>query len=165
MRQKKHRVQLLELEKAENVFDVQPPPLALLVDLEGTITEFCPSPISVIEALAYFDEFATRKGLELRQLHYVTNADLELSQLHIPRIMNRFHPSAHKPFFRPPPEAVVNRSRTIVVGDQYLTDGLLAWRFGFSFGLVRASWNQPKWPRCQLFFGRSLSFLFFKLAK
>lgn len=159
------RVPLLQLEKPENVFDLQPPVNGLLVDLEGTLTEFRPSRRSVIKAMAHFDEIAARNGLDLRCLHYVTNADLEEGGARWPVGQARLHPHARKPFFTPPVEIRLHGHGTVVVGDQYLSDGLLAWRFGFSFGLVRAMDQQPTWPRIQLAIGHALAGLFFKVVK
>jgi hypothetical protein len=40
----------------------------------------------------------------------------------------------------------------------------MAWRFGFSFGLVTPSGRPPAWPRAQLFVGRMFSCAFFRLV-
>ena len=160
-----HRGSVLLLRKPENVFDLRPAPAALLVDLEGTLTEFCPSRTAVIEAVTHFDEVAMRNGLDLHRLHYVTNLDLKELGDQYPGIPPRIHSHAHKPFFTPPAEFKLHGDGTFVVGDQYLTDGLLAWRFGFSFGLVEASGNQPAWPRMQLFVGHALSRMFFRVVE
>ncbi len=161
----RERVPLLLLEKPENVFDLHPSPAAVLVDLEGTLTEFSPPPSSVIEALSQFDEAATQNGLPLSKIHYVTNANLGEIKDSCPALSGRFHPAAHKPFFTPPHEFQLRGHRTVVVGDQYLTDGLLAWRFGFSFALVRTNGHEPAWPRLQLFIGRKLAHVFFRSAE
>ncbi len=158
----REQVPLLLIEKAENVFDLRPPAAAVLVDLEGTLTEFCPCPNSVIQALVRFDEAAARKGLHLNRVHYVTNADVGELSFPYPALSERFHPLARKPFFTPPEEFRQYGCRTVVVGDQYLTDGLLAWRLGFSFALVEAPGRKPAWPRLQVSVGRKLSRLFFK---
>jgi hypothetical protein len=142
------RVPLLLLEKPEKVFYLQPTPVALLVNLEVTLTESCPSRSLAIEAFLHFDEVATQNGLDLNRIHYITNADLKGLGTQFPEISGRLHLYAHKPFFTPPAEFRLHGYGTVVVGDQYVTDRLLAWRFGFSFGLVRASMHQPAWPRC-----------------
>jgi hypothetical protein len=157
----RRRVPLLELDDAEKVFQLQPQPMALLVDVEGTLTEFAPSRLSVVEALARFDEVAVRNGLDLRRLHYLTNAGLAEGG-RWPGMPVRLHRRAHKPFSSPPEQFQSYGYRTVVVGDQYLTDGLLAWRFGFSFGLVSARRQQPAWPQIQLAVGRAVSRLFFQ---
>lgn len=162
MKRLPHRVPLLRLDNAEKVFGLRPAPRALLVDLEGTLTEFCPPPRSVIKALVGFDQVAVRNGLDLHLLHYVTNANLQELGAEFHAISARLHSHANKPFFTPPEEFRLQSNRTFVVGDQYLTDGLLAWRFGFSFGLVKASTHQPDWPRAQLSVGRILCPLFFQ---
>lgn len=151
------------LEKPEDVFDLQPAPVALLVDLEGTLTEYCPSRSSVIETVMRFDEIATRNGLDLRRLHYVTNAGLKQIGAECSEITGRIHRDARKPFFSPPEEFRLHGYGTVVVGDQYLTDGLLAWRFGLSFGLVKAFGHRPAWPRVQLSAGRALSHMLFRV--
>lgn len=141
---------------------MHPAPLAFLVDVEGTLTEFGPSRRTVIEASARFDELASKRDIDLKRLHYVTNAALgptEASRMSIPC---RVHVRAGKPFFNPPEEFIVHGGRTIVVGDQYLTDGLMAWRFGFSFGLVGVAARPPIWPLIQLMAGRALSPLFLR---
>ncbi len=165
MKRMPRRIPLLLLEKPENVFDMQPGPAALLVDLEGTLTEFSPSESSVMEAVAHFDEVATRNGLDLGRVHYITNADLKELRAQCAEILARVHLRAQKPFFTPPADFLQHGYRTVVVGDQYLTDGLLAWRFGFSFGLVKAPGHQPLWPRMQLFSGRALSHVFLRLVE
>ena len=106
-----------------------------------------------------------RNGLDLHRLHYVTNANLKGFGDQCGGILARIHPDALKPFFTPPPEFRLQAYDTVVVGDQYLTDGLLAWRFGFSFALVGASSHQPAWPRAQRFVGRALSPVFFGLVE
>jgi len=159
------RIPLLVLNKAEHVFVLEPTPAALLVDLEGTLTEFNPSPHSVINALACFDGVARQNGLDLRLLHYVTNADLGGFCNLCHEFSARLHLRACKPFFTPPREFQLYGHGTFVVGDQYLTDGLLAWRFGFSFGLVKTSATQPLWPRVQLRVGQAVSHLFCKLPE
>jgi hypothetical protein len=158
-----HRVPLIFLDRAESVFDLRPIPEALLVDLEGTLTGFCPSRGAVVEAVGRFDELATRNGLDLRRVHYVTNAGMEEPDAQ--KMSGRVHVNARKPFFSPPMEFESHARVTTVVGDQYLTDGLMAWRFGFSFGLVRAWGDQPNWPRMQLYLGRILLRLFFRSTK
>ena len=156
------RVPLLIIERAENVLDLRPPPAAVLVDLEGTLTEFCPRPISVIQALVRFDEAAARNGVPLNRVHYVTNANVGELTFPYSALSERFHPLARKPFFTAPDEFRLYGCHTFVVGDQYLTDGLLAWRLGFSFALVEAPGHKPAWPRLQVSVGRKLSRLFFK---
>ena len=156
------RVPLFLLEEPESVFDLRPMPSAILVDLEGTLTGFCPLRRSVAGALVNFDTFAKSKGVDLSRLHYVTNAGVRDIRIECPAISDRIHLQAHKPFFTPPKEFRADPMQTIVVGDQYLTDGLLAWRWGFSFGLVRWSGQRPLWPRLQLAFGGLLSNLCFK---
>jgi len=159
------RAPLLLLENPENVFDLRPTPAALLVDVEGTLTEFSPSRGSVIEALKRFDEVARRNSVDLRRVHYITNADFKEFGVQYPDFAARVHPHARKPFFAPPEEFRRYGNDTVVVGDQYLTDGLLAWRFGFSFALVRTSVDQPTWPRVQRAIGRVLALVFFKVAE
>jgi len=156
------RVPLLLLETPERVFDLRPAPAALLVDLEGTLTEFHPSWACVTKAVAQFDGIAMRNGLDVRQVHYVTNADFKEFRHRCGGISARIHTDALKPFFTPPSEFRLHGYDTVVVGDQYLTDGLLAWRFGFSFGLVNASSHQPAWPRAQRSLGHTLSHAFFR---
>jgi len=153
------------LEKPENVFSLEPTPAALLVDLEGTLTVFSPSRSSVIEALTHFEEVAAENGLDRRRLHYVTNAAFHGLTSRCPGISARLHTRAHKPFFTPPAQFQLYGQATVVVGDQYLTDGLLAWRFGFSFGLIRTSEHQLFWPHMQLSVGQLLSPLFFRLGE
>lgn len=88
--------------------------------------------------MAHFDEVATQKGLDLPRLHYVANADLEGEGTGWGAMALRFHRRARKPFFTPPEEVRRHGHGVAVVGDQYLTDRLLAWRLGFAFGLVSA---------------------------
>jgi predicted HAD superfamily phosphohydrolase YqeG len=158
------KVPLFLLNKPEDVFDSRPGPTALLVDLEGTLTGFRPTDDSVVEAVTRFDELAKRNGINLPELHYVTNADMSDLGKKRPEVLARVHRRAHKPFFTPPPEFRSRGHRAVVVGDQYLTDGLLAWRWGFSFGLVSEQAHAPMWPRAQLAAGRAVSRVFFSMA-
>jgi hypothetical protein len=159
------KVPLILLKKPENVFNIQPSAVALLVDLEGTLTEFCPSLRSVVEAISHFDEIAKRNGIDLQCLHYVTNANLDDSGASVAVVPTRLHHHAFKPFYTPSEEFRSHGYGTVVIGDQYLTDGLLAWRFGFSFCLVNASYQRPTWPQVQLSAGRALAPLFFRMVK
>jgi predicted HAD superfamily phosphohydrolase YqeG len=156
-----HRVPLLVLRAPQDIFNLRPGPTALLVDIEGTLTDFCPSDKAMNEAIASFDQVATQHGLSLSRLHYITNAHLERFVIHHPEISNRFHTNAHKPFFNLVEEFTRNDRKMVVLGDEYLTDGLLAWRLGFSFALVRGMWHQPLWPRVQQSLGHFLSQVFF----
>lgn len=153
-------IKLLSVPQA--VFQTRPAPSALLVDIEGTLTGFSPSAASVAEAILAFDESALQSGLELRRVHYVSNAKLSGISLVTQGISGRLHVNAHKPFFIPPNDLI--SCNTIVIGDQYLTDGLLAWRFGFSFALINSSHKKPWWPALQLHLGHAISFLFFKVV-
>lgn len=56
---------------------------------------------------------------------------------------------ARKPFTRRSRlEAAAAGTLQCVVGDQILTDGLLAWKLGLPFvHIVRAAPNEPAWPR------------------
>jgi len=98
------RVPLLLLEAPEAVFDLVPPPTALLVDVEGTLTEFKPSRRSVIDALAHFDDIAERNGVDVQRLHYVTNAKVVEDGSRWDAMSSRLHCDAQKPFFTPPEE-------------------------------------------------------------
>src|SRR6266851_5798106 len=146
VRHLRSRAPLLLLKRAEDVFKLCPSPEALLVDLEGTLTTFSPSLNSVISAIADFDVVAKQNGLDLNRIHYVTNATLKGFETQGVEYAPRVHTRAHKPFFTPPEEFCRLRHETIVVGDQYLTDGLMAYRHGLSFGLVKRSGRQPTWP-------------------
>jgi len=158
------RTPLFLLERATDVFDVCPTAEAFLVDLEGTLTGFSPSLAIAVEAITNFDLIGLGRGVFPKEIQYLTNATFQLTGQITPAWSARFHSRAHKPFFVPPAEFRNRGPHTVVVGDQYLTDGLLAWRFGFSFGLVRAVNQQPLWPSTELSIGRWLSPLFFTVA-
>jgi hypothetical protein len=153
------RVPILLFEKAEDIFRLQPLPKAAIVDIEGTLTEFGPSTGLVIQAILHFDQVALRNGF-VNCIHYVTNTSFNGNQC--PTISQRFHPSALKPFFAPPKELLFYGRDTLVVGDQYLTDGLLAWLNGFSFALTKPRGHSPIWPRIQRSMGWIVSQLFFR---
>lgn len=159
------RVPLFRIQSAERVFRLGATPEALLVDVEGTLTGFSPSGRVVVESLARFDRIAGCAGLDLRYLHYVTNADFEQSGAAWAGVYGRFHCRARKPLFAPGDEFRLGGRRTLVVGDQYLTDGLLAWRFGFSFALVESVERRPTWPRAQFYVGQVMSRLFFEIIE
>lgn len=153
---------MLRLDKPEDVFSLQPTPAALLVDLDGTLTGFSPSPDEVEKAVTRFDELAVRHNLNLDLLHYVSNANWGCPRDLPAALSGRIHQRARKPFFRPCPEVLSHAQSGIVVGDQYLTDGLEAWRFGLSFALVSPTRSRPTFPVLQRLVGRPLAPLFFR---
>lgn len=157
----RRRIALVPLDSPEQVFGMRPAPSSLLVDLEGTLTGFSPPSHSAAEALTRFDQIATQNGLDVRQVHYVTNANFKDLMTHLPAVSDRIHIRAHKPFFTPPRQ-ILQCGNAVVLGDQYLTDGLLAWRYQFTFGLVRQSTELPPWPRVMLLLGRAVSRLFWR---
>lgn len=156
-------MKVLLFEKPERIFKIRPVPAGLLVDLEGTLTEFSPVQDSVANAVLGFDNVAADNGFDMNQVHYVTNANFGGLQTHLPTIAHRIHTRAHKPFFKLPNQ--LPDRNVVVLGDQYLTDGLLAWRHGFVFGLVRRAGRLPVWPRTMLLVGRAVSCLFFRMAE
>lgn len=158
------RAPLLLLEKPENVFKIKPIPAAFLVDLEGTLTKFSPSQALLLEALTHFEKAASQNGIDTHRIHYVTNAKFRELASWCPEFWARIHTHAHKPFWNPPKEYRLHGRATVVLGDQYLTDGLLAWMSGFSFALVRQV-DKPVWSRVQRSIGCILSPLFFRMVK
>jgi hypothetical protein len=158
------RVPLVLLRKAEDVFAVRPLPAAFLVDVEGTVTQWHPTSDALLEALFHFDVAARRAGVDSRQIFYWSNAPLELADKGNGGLERRWRSNAHKPFCTPPEAFKKHGHSTVVVGDQYLTDGLLAWRYGFSFALVSAPQVRPLWPRLQLAIGSLIAGLFFRHA-
>lgn len=144
-----HRAPIARVQHAHCVFELESKPVALLVDVEGTLTDFAPTPNVLVEALSEFDELAMRAGINVERLHYVTNAKVSCVEIEADRWQGRLHCRARKPFFAPRTAFLTGGHRTFVVGDQYLTDGLLAWRCGFTFVLVEGRLNQPWWPRWQ----------------
>jgi hypothetical protein len=155
------RSRLFLLEKAQQVFDLRPIPAAILIDLEGTLTGFDPLPSRLLTAVADFDRLAVAQGMDLQRLHYVTNARFAGLELTGNAMGERLHRQANKPFFEAPAQFRGLGRGAVVIGDQYLTDGLLAWRMGYSFALVRAADPGPRWPRVQRRLGQILSPLFF----
>ena len=155
------QIPLLHLSGPDGALALQPPPLALLVDIEGTLTGFHPSINAVLEAVASFDRAAIRAGMDLDKIHYVTNASFARVLDLNPSLSPRFHSRSRKPLYTPPREFPRRGFEALVIGDQYLTDGLLAWRFGYSFALVEFLGEMPLWPRLQLAIGHLLSTFFF----
>jgi hypothetical protein len=160
-----HRTRLCLLKNIENIFDLEPAPDALLIDLEGTLTGFGPSRTMLVDAITLFDSLVATKRIPISRVHYVTNSGLEGIEIDDPSISARLHRSAGKPFFSPPTEFSSDARSPYVIGDQYLTDGLLAWRKGFSFALLKTQGSRPIWPRIQFFAGRILSPIFFELRE
>jgi predicted HAD superfamily phosphohydrolase YqeG len=158
------RTILFNLDDAESIFASPYRPNILIVDVEGTLTPFSPSQELVIEATDRFDQRAMECGIDLSRIYYVTNSDYGSILIRCPRLIGRIYSRAHKPFFRLPAEFVLASNRPVVVGDQYLTDGLMAWRYGVPFGLVKLRGVVPPWPRLQLALGRMIEPLLFRRA-
>lgn len=145
------------------MFDLKPLPAAILVDLEGTLVEFGPTVDAVIRAVSSFDSAVSESGIDVDKVHYVSNLNFRVP-VGLPGF-ERIHVKANKPFFIPPKLFLDHGPKTFVIGDQYLTDGLLAWRFGFSFALTGRCGREPLWPRVQRSAGRCLCPLFFCESK
>src|ERR1035438_9450751 len=157
------RTPIYSIDRAAAVFNLRPPPDALLVDLEGTITPFSPTAESVIEATLRFDQAATQCGTDISKINYVTNAELSSAVSECPRLAGRLHTRAHKPFCTLPSGCPASNNYCVVLGDQYLTDGLMAWHYDLPFCLVRCSEYRPTcWPRFQFILGRAIAPIFFK---
>jgi hypothetical protein len=154
------------LETPESAFELSPPAAFFLVDLEGTLINFGLSVHSLLQSMTRFDALASREGICLDRVHYVTNASspgFAPQDLLLPDLQ-RVHFRAKKPFFNPPKVFVRHADETLVIGDEYLTDGLLAWRFGFLFGFVSSPYRQPFWPSLQRLVGKLLMPLFLVAA-
>jgi predicted HAD superfamily phosphohydrolase YqeG len=143
------RIRIVTADRPDDVFKIVSSPRALIVDLEGTLTGFAPTLDSLSEAAAHFDALAQQHGVDLTCVHYVSNAKIIGDSKIQSELFPRVHCRAHKPFFSPPAEVRACGSNAVVIGDQFLTDGLLAWRYGFSFCVIAPSRSEPAWPRIQ----------------
>ena len=112
-------------------------PTSLLVDVEPLVAPWKCPPADFVRALAHFCEFIHSEVSSVRELTALTNSSGTMTDLTMPGAAT-FSPftrklisRANKPWTRrglrniPGPRAVV--------GDQVLTDGLLAWRLRSAF--------------------------------
>jgi predicted HAD superfamily phosphohydrolase YqeG len=157
------RAPLFVLQRPEDAFRIVPQPLALVVDLEGTLTAFDPALAAVMRAIRSFDRVAAANGIDADSVHYVSNASIDRFNTLSNGDLARIHLRACKPFFTPPDELISHGRATVVIGDEYLTDGITAWRFGLSFGLVRPV-AMPLWPKFQRLMGSCIAPVFFERA-
>ena len=156
------RAPLIRLDRASEVIALQPRPKVLLVDIEGTLTGFGPTQLSILAAIQQFDRFMRDNGFKLNSVHYVSNYKMSDVGDEFDSYKGRLHLCAGKPFFALPTDFLNLGVAAGVVGDQYLTDGLLAWRYGFSFLLVNSGIRKPLGPAVQFYAGRLISSMFFE---
>jgi predicted HAD superfamily phosphohydrolase YqeG len=139
--------------------------VSLLVDVEPLVMPWRSMGNTVVDlpqAVANFGDLICREARGVRTLTFITNSSRCVSDLpSIPPLTLAFISRAHKPW-------VIGNLRKLptpraVVGDQMLTDGLLAWRLQSTF----IEWEQrklpgtPRWPIVQKNLGRPLQHVIF----
>lgn len=138
-------------------------PVSLLVDVEPLITPWRSSPVDLSRGVTDFGHLICGQARTVRTLTFITNSSRCLAALpSVPPLTLVYIYGARKPWVvrdlrkLPAPQAVV--------GDQILTDGLLAWRLQSPF----IEWEldhvpgTPRWPIIQKRMGRLLQHVIFK---
>jgi hypothetical protein len=135
-------------------------PATLVVDVQPFVSPWgCSSDAAISGAFA-LSEYLARATPNLRTLVFATNARSVLRQkLHQERPQVTFVSAARKPwriiYLADAPRPVV------VLGDQIITDGLLAFRLHGQFLHWRGPGRIPWWPRLQAMLGALLVRLMF----
>ena len=158
------RVTLQRVPHLSDAREINKDRFVVLIDLENTVVPYGAatakaSTIVLLERLTL--------DFELGRFIFVTNSsDAELvdlvGQVTGCNVISR----AHKPFTsrrRIAAAAAASADPGLVLGDQILTDGILAWRLGCPFiqyQLERT--GEPAWPRIMRAAGNLLAPLFFK---
>jgi hypothetical protein len=136
-------------------------PATLVVDVEPGIARWSSQAAAFSEGVEALRHTVVRHSPTVDAVILATNSRSPRASIAAgdsPRI--EVIPGAGKPWRT---RYLANRPRPIlVVGDQVVTDGLLAWRLGAPFAHWRASGPAPWWPRVQGVFGRLLAPLLFR---
>ena len=127
-------------------------PATLVVDVQPLVAPWGCSSDAMISGAIALSEYLADATPNLRTLVFATNARSGLRQdLQQERPQARFVSAAHKPwriaYLASAPRPVV------VLGDQIITDGLLASRLHGQFLHWRAHGHIPWWPRLQAMVG------------
>jgi predicted HAD superfamily phosphohydrolase YqeG len=143
------RIRVSDLDQATRVHaDAK----AWLVDLENTLTGFDPSPREVEVSIQRF----CRSLRSDASVVVVTNSRIEDSEF--VSIVG----AAHKPFTRSSRLGVRDLNTCVVLGDQPITDGLLAWRLRCPYIECRKSTREPIWPALLRVLGWAIAPLAFR---
>jgi len=134
----------------------------VLIDLENTVVPYGAAR-ALASTTALLDRF--KEGCDMDRVIFVTNSsDVELVELVGAITGCKVISEAHKPFTsKRRIAAQTTATPGLVLGDQILTDGILAWRLGcpfIQFQLERT--GEPAWPRIIRGFGSFFVGFFFK---
>jgi predicted HAD superfamily phosphohydrolase YqeG len=135
--------------------------LTLIIDIEPIVARWNAPSAAFTRGAVAFQEGVRYHARTVRHVVFASNADRPRPTLRaVPGLHTHVIPSARKPWridylsSLPPPVAVV--------GDQLLTDGLLAWRIGARFFHWQPVGPMPWWPKLQSVAGRILAQVFFR---
>lgn len=133
----------------------------LVVDVEPLLCPWGAAPETVLAAATAFADECKARIQSLQRLVFATNARMPFVKM--PKTSGRllFISTARKPwrtnYLKGSPGPI------IVIGDQVLTDGLLAHRLHGNFLHWRPRCNIPLWPRVQTMTGKLIEHVFFSL--
>lgn len=133
----------------------------LIVDVEPLLSPWDAAAETLPAATAAFANESTARIPSLEYLIFATNARIPF--IKTPETDGRFLfiSAARKPWR-------INYLRgsstpITVIGDQVLTDGLLAHRLGGNFLHWRSDYTVPLWPRVQAIAGKPIEYILFSL--
>jgi hypothetical protein len=133
----------------------------LVVDVEPLLSPWGAAPESVFAATAAFANESIAHIPSLKCLFFATNARMPFIKTFETDSRFIFISAAHKPwrtnYLNGCPKPIT------VIGDQVLTDGLLAYRLEGNFLHWRSRCAVPLWPRVQMMAGRLVESVFFAL--
>lgn len=135
-------------------------PATLVVDIQPFVAPWRASPDAMLSAAAALSEYLAETLPDLKAVVFATNARGGLQPpLRDERVQVTFVSTARKPWRI---SYVADVPRPIVVlGDQIVTDGLLAFRLRGQFLHWREHGRVPWWPRLQALIGEPLVWFVF----
>jgi predicted HAD superfamily phosphohydrolase YqeG len=133
----------------------------LVVDVEPLLSPWDAAGDTVIAAATTFATEVKARIPSLQHLVFATNARMRLIKASATDGGFLFISAARKPwrinYLKGSPTPIT------VIGDQVLTDGLLAYRLGGNFLHWRPDHTVPLWPRMQTIAGKLIEDVFFSL--
>jgi predicted HAD superfamily phosphohydrolase YqeG len=139
-------------------------PTLLIVDVEPFVLRWDSSPTEFVSGVRRIHHNIASQCPSIARVIFASNARRLWERLAVQTapsidIVSR----AHKPWRTSyVPE---DSQRITVIGDQLLTDGLLAWRLNGTFIHLQPDPPMPWWPRLQTSLGRGLEGVLFRTAR
>ena len=139
-------------------------PATVVIDLEPLVAAWGSDPADVVARALSLSEIIAGAAPRLSALIFTTNARMSLPKtLEGSRLAVKFKGSACKPwrfsYLAGTPKPV------IVIGDQIITDGLLALRLQATFIHWQEGGRKPWWPRVQIVIGKAFAWSVFALHR